>query len=400
TYPIMDADGNGWNNLSPQLQTVARLISGGCKTKIYLVRIGGFDTHTNQVDSSDTSKGQHARILYFLSTALKAFYDDLVGLGIADKVMTVTFSEFGRQVGENGNFGTDHGTLAPMFVLGRGVTPGVTGTNPDYSSLDRNNFTSFQFDYRQVFTTLLQDWLGASDSSLTYSEFDSFIPQKLDLVNSNYIDSGGQAYDFVADPTCFDTSFPVSLTHFEGQVDELGRVELRWGTSSELNNDYFEIERSSDGRLFQSFERIQGAGNSTSELSYSLMDEDPLPGVSYYRLKQVDLDGSFTYEGVVSVRIELEDKVVAKANAYPNPATDRLNIQITSSESLPGLLRMFDLSGKLMKEDNVRIRKGTNNFEWDLSNLSPGLYFCELVAHVDNRFDYKRLASWKQQVIN
>ncbi|MEL6841953.1 MAG: DUF1501 domain-containing protein, partial [Bacteroidota bacterium] len=131
TYPIMDADGNGWNNLSPQLQTVARLISGGCKTKIYLVRIGGFDTHTNQVDSSDTSKGQHARILYFLSTALKAFYDDLVGLGIADKVMTVTFSEFGRQVGENGNFGTDHGTLAPMFVLGRGVTPGVTGTNPD-----------------------------------------------------------------------------------------------------------------------------------------------------------------------------------------------------------------------------------------------------------------------------
>lgn len=400
TYSTSDIDGSGWNELAPQLQTVARLISGGCKTKIFLVRIGGFDTHVNQVDSANTAIGNHAQRLYFLSNALKSFYDDLTALGLAEKVMTVTFSEFGRQVGENSNFGTDHGTLAPMMVLGRGVTPGVTGTNPDYANLNGNDFSSFQYDYRQVFTTLLQDWLGANDTSLAYTEFDSFLGQKLDLVNANYVDSLGASIDFVADTTCDVTSFPVGLTYFEGELDELTRVELRWGTSSELNNDYFEIERSADGRVFQSLERIPGAGNSTSEISYKTLDEDPLPGVSYYRLKQVDLDGSFNYEGVISVRIELEDSIVAKAFAYPNPASDELHIQISSSEELPALLRMFNLGGQLVKQESVRIRKGLNKFDWQIASMTPGLYFCELVANVNNRYDYKRLSYWKQQIIN
>lgn len=400
SYPLNDVDGTGWNELSPQLETVARLINGGCKTKIFLVRLGGFDTHTNQVDGTNTASGYHAQRLYFLSTALKAFHDDLVGLGIADKVMTVTFSEFGRQVGENSNLGTDHGTLAPMMVMGRGVTPGVTGTNPDYANLNGNDFSSFQYDYRQIFTTMLQDWLGANDNSLTYTEFDPFISQKLDLVNANYVDALGATVDFKADPSCDAASFPVSLTYFDAELDELQRVELRWGTSSELNNDYFEIERSADGRVFQPLERISGAGNSTSELTYKTFDEEPLPGVSYYRLKQVDLDGSFSYEGIVSVRIEIQDEVVAKAFAYPNPASDELHIQISSSEELPVLIRMFSLNGQLVKQESVRIRKGLNTFTWQVTELNTGLYFCELVAKVNNRYDYKRLSHWKQQITN
>ncbi len=399
TYNYNDIDGTGWNELAPQLETVARLISGGCKTKIFLVRLGAFDTHTNQVDGSNTALGHHAQRLYFLSNALKTFQDDLVGLGIADRVMTVTFSEFGRQVGENNNLGTDHGTLAPMMVMGRGVTPGVTGTNPDYANLNGNDFSSFQYDYRQIFTTLLQDWLGASDSSLTYTEFDPFIGQKLDLVNANYVDSLGASVNFIADPTCDVASFPVGLTYFEAELDDLQRVELRWGTSSELNNDYFEIERSADGRVFQPLEKIKGAGNSHSDISYKTMDEDPLPGVSYYRLKQVDLDGTFNYEGIVSVRIELEDEITAKAFAYPNPASDEMHIKISSNEDLPGLVRMFNLGGQLVKQENVRIRKGLNTLDWQIAGLKPGIYFCELVANVNNRYDYKRLSSWKQQII-
>lgn len=129
------------------------------------------------------------------------------------------------------------------------------------------------------------------------------------------------------------------------------------------------------------------------------MDEDPLPGVSYYRLKQVDLDGTFNYEGIVSVRIELEDELTAKAFAYPNPASDELHIQISSNEDLPAMVRMFNLSGQLVKQENVRIRKGLNTLDWQIAGLKPGIYFCELVANVNNRYDYKRLSHWKQQII-
>jgi uncharacterized protein (DUF1501 family) len=193
------------NPLSAQLRTVARLLSGGSRTKIFLVRMGGFDTHANQGIPDKPSFGGHSALLYHLSQALKAFQDDLQGLGIEDRVMTVTFSEFGRQVAENGTFGTDHGTSAPMMVIGKGVNPGVSGTNPNLSSLSNNNLTGYQHDYRQVFTTLLQDWLGANNGTLDEVGFYPFSGQKLPLVNTQYVDTSGTTVDYTADITCDQT---------------------------------------------------------------------------------------------------------------------------------------------------------------------------------------------------
>ncbi len=178
TYPT--------GTLAAQLKTVARMIKGGCKTKIFLCQIGGFDTHSAQVDSGDTSLGAHATLLQSLSDSVKTFFDDLEGMGLADHVMGCTFSEFGRCAKENGSFGTDHGTLSPMLVFGKGVRPGVQGTIPDINNLTSDNqIKVLQFDYRQVFSTLLQDWLGANPYVMEQTMFDGY--DQMRLVDRHYI---------------------------------------------------------------------------------------------------------------------------------------------------------------------------------------------------------------------
>lgn len=171
------------SRLSPQLRTVARLIKGGCKTKIFLCQIGGFDTHNAQVNGGNPTQGEHANLLLDVAESVKNFMDDLEGLGLADNVVACTFSEFGRCAKENGSDGTDHGTLAPMYVFGKNVAAGVKGTNVNLSDLTNDNqLKGTQFDYRQVFTTLLQDWLGASEQVLTDTMFDGFA--KIPLVDA------------------------------------------------------------------------------------------------------------------------------------------------------------------------------------------------------------------------
>jgi uncharacterized protein (DUF1501 family) len=179
TYPTT---GLAW-----QLRTVARLINGGCKTKIYLCSMGGFDTHGDQIlPEGDITFGAHAELLKQFSDALKFFYDDLAGLGLADKVMACTFSEFGRCAKENGASGTDHGTLAPMFVFGKATKPGMTGINVNLANLTPDNqLQGQQYDYRQVFAALLQDWLGGGPNVMQAALFEGYT--KAPVVADTYV---------------------------------------------------------------------------------------------------------------------------------------------------------------------------------------------------------------------
>lgn len=382
TYPEHYHTSGGpvyWNELSPQLKTVARLISGGSRTKIFLVRITGFDTHTDQVVNGDPSMGRHATLMWHMGEAIKAFLADLQTQGLAEKVMMVTFSEFGRQVGENGNLGCDHGTLAPMMVFGRGIKPGVSGVNPDYTNLSKNNFTSFQFDYRQVYTTLLQDWLGASQTSLNQTLFGSFQSQKLDIVHDSYDDGSGTPVNFVVDPTCYDDqSFPVGLQYFTGKLEADITVRLDWATATETNNAFFNVERSVDGVLFEPIEKIQGAGNSQTSRTYRTFDEQPLPGTSYYRLKQTDFDGTYAYLGVVEIRIDPTLEAKAYVRAYPNPASDRLTISVQVNEAIPAEVNLLNMTGQKMISTQITLRQGINRKQLNVSTLSPGIYFAEV----------------------
>ena len=92
-----------------------------------MCRIGGFDTHANQVEKFDTTMGTHAALVFHLFSSVKAFYDDLKGLGLDDKVLSMTFTEFGRRVYSNASYGTDHGTAFPVFLFAKGLKPGVLG---------------------------------------------------------------------------------------------------------------------------------------------------------------------------------------------------------------------------------------------------------------------------------
>jgi hypothetical protein len=156
--------------LANQLKTVARFISGGLETKVYLVKIGGFDTHDLQVVSNTTTHlGNHANLMTQISEAINAFITDINSQNIGDDVVAVTFSEFGRKAAENGNLGTDHGEIAPMFVFGSSISPGISGTNINLNeAVSGNNYQvqTVQHDYRRVFGTILQDWFGVNNTSL------------------------------------------------------------------------------------------------------------------------------------------------------------------------------------------------------------------------------------------
>lgn len=157
----------GKNSLADQLQIVSRLIAGGLQTKIYMVSMGGFDTHAKQTDAADTSVGTHANLLQKISEALDAFMDDLKLQNIEDRVVGMTFSEFGRRIKSNASGGTDHGAGAPVFVFGKPVSSGIIGNNPllPVDATDKDNIT-MQNDFRAVYATLLKNWLGAKEQEM------------------------------------------------------------------------------------------------------------------------------------------------------------------------------------------------------------------------------------------
>lgn len=149
-------------NLS-QLEVVAGLIRGGLDTRIYYVSLGGFDTHANQL-------AQHDRLMATFGNAMAEFQAQLKRDGTADRVTTMVFSEFGRRVHENGSGGTDHGTAAPMFLIGTQVRPGVHGGAPDLENLDAGDLRHTT-DFRSVYATVLEKWFEVEAEPVLRNKF-------------------------------------------------------------------------------------------------------------------------------------------------------------------------------------------------------------------------------------
>jgi uncharacterized protein (DUF1501 family) len=149
--------------LAQRLKTVAQLIDAGLETRVYYVELTGFDTHANQGNV-------HANLLAELSDAVAAFVKDLDEHGHGRRVLTMTFSEFGRRVRENASQGTDHGAAAPMFVAGGGVKPGLIGKHPSLTDLDEDDL-KFTTDFRGVYAAVLKDWLGVPGEAVLGASF-------------------------------------------------------------------------------------------------------------------------------------------------------------------------------------------------------------------------------------
>ena len=147
------------NGLAHQLQIVARLIKGGLKTRVFTVTAGGFDTHKKQVNASDTSTGNHARLMKDLSTAINAFQKDMELMQLDDRVLGMTFSEFGRRIKSNASLGTDHGAASPLMLFGKHVKKGILGTSPNIpADTQVVNNVPFQYDFRSVYASVLERW--------------------------------------------------------------------------------------------------------------------------------------------------------------------------------------------------------------------------------------------------
>ncbi len=155
----------GRSQLSRQLDMVKRMIASGLETRVYYVSQGGFDTHAGQ-------SGRHANLLRQFSDALAGFVNDLKRDGLLDKVVVMTFSEFGRRVVENASGGTDHGAAAPLFIAGSRIKPGVHSSHPSLEpdKLDRGDL-AWNTDFRSVYSGILSGWMKADAAKILGGDF-------------------------------------------------------------------------------------------------------------------------------------------------------------------------------------------------------------------------------------
>jgi hypothetical protein len=173
------------------------------------------------------------------------------------------------------------------------------------------------------------------------------------------------------------TTLPIELLNFDAKPQG-NEVITSWTTASETNNDYFTLERSADGNTFEKIGTVSGAGNSTSMLNYSETDTSPLPGTSYYRLKQTDYDGKYSYSQMVSVDFTSSNKVIIYQNMLNGDAF--ASYQLTSPCSVT--IEIFDITGKLIKVpvQNEFLTEGTYHTLLNIGE-SQGIYFARVTIN-------------------
>lgn len=239
----------GSRGLPAQLGMISRLISGGLKTKVYLCYLGGFDTHVQQQDADDITKGVHPSLLAQLASGVAMFMQDALQQGFARRVVGITISEFGRRPYENGSRGTDHGAAGVQFVFGDGesIRSSRFGRAPNLHELDANGDLIYQNDYRRLYADILLNWFDAAPEDVAAILGDRIAPlnvikrrvtssvlpagdarSTLAVVPNPIVGGGGEVRVHLRRPA----STQVEIYNLRGQfVSELYRGLLPEGTS-------------------------------------------------------------------------------------------------------------------------------------------------------------------------
>jgi uncharacterized protein (DUF1501 family) len=255
------------NSLADQLKIVATLIKGGLKTKVYMVSTGGYDTHSLQTTTTDTTVGNHAVLLSRLSEGIKAFQDDLKILGVEDRVVGMTFSEFGRRVKSNSSVGTDHGAAAPMFVFGKPVQGGMLGENPTIQAVAMvTDNVPMQYDFRSIYATLLEKWFCLPKETVK-----TLFPQN--------INSTLQDLPLINNGTCNASSPNLSgetlITNYPNPFSNSTKIEFKTSGGHTLIQIMDSI-----GRVISAFEKNYPEGISTTD--FIPFDAEHLANGTYY----------------------------------------------------------------------------------------------------------------------
>jgi hypothetical protein len=186
-----------------------------------------------------------------------------------------------------------------------------------------------------------------------------------------YSASGGSVSDTYLRESGSNTDLPVELLSFDSEVNKKS-INVYWQTASELDSDYFELERSADGENWEVLGRLAAAGNSNTLLDYSFIDQNPLMGDNYYRLHQVDFDGKDEYFGPIYQRYANEELNV-QIRVYPNPNTDgQLTIKMNSNMMLGDVIEIYDVAGRLQK--TITVSEEINTMQLNISDLKKGVY--------------------------
>ncbi|MFH2141610.1 MAG: T9SS type A sorting domain-containing protein [Bacteroidota bacterium] len=173
-----------------------------------------------------------------------------------------------------------------------------------------------------------------------------------------------------------DSPLPVELLYFTAIINSDKKVLNQWATVSEINNDYFIVERTLDGINYEFVSKVAGAGNSNSTLLYSTIDPTPYQGVSYYRLKQVDNNGLYTYSQLVSINLENIEIIII----YPNPASDYFEYLIGSSQAGTINVTVVNELGQTVIRTEETIDKGITKKRMNVSSLSSGIYMLRITT--------------------
>jgi hypothetical protein len=178
---------------------------------------------------------------------------------------------------------------------------------------------------------------------------------------------------------------PIELIYFNAQL-KAGHVDLSWATASEINNDVFTVERSSDGIHFTMLLRKQGAGNSTITRYYNDVDNKPLTGISYYRLKQTDYDGHCTYSGIKTVNYnqsdDLDESILKIVSVAPNPFNETFSLSFKMKISCIVEIQLYSSSGQMIFTDKINSIEGINTYNFtDKQGLKRGIYFLNVLCN-------------------
>jgi hypothetical protein len=212
----------------------------------------------------------------------------------------------------------------------------------------------------------LNDWFGSpvgTHVNGTQSEIGGTVTAVRSVINTNNF-WGDFAIGFGSAP------LPVEWLSFIA-TPENGTVVLRWATATEYNNDYFVIERSSDGKTFEPIGQVKGNGTSSIINNYRFTDLTPYEGTSYYRIRQVDFDGAFDYSRIAAVRM---GETVSGINVYPNPVQDQVWLTLHSEEYHAQLIELLDATGKLVYSEVIELQSGPNAFSIDMTGFEKGMY--------------------------
>lgn len=189
------------------------------------------------------------------------------------------------------------------------------------------------------------------------------------------VSSQGNAFDGVSNALEYVCSLlPVELLDFRAEPTEAGPVKLTWQTATELNNDYFAVERSADAQVFEELFRVEGAGTTTELQNYEVLDEVPLSGNNYYRLRQVDTDGTIEYSDIRLVN--LDAGALTSVQVYPNPTSASLTISTVQSFAENGFINLLDSAGRIVLSQLPSDSAGAQLL--DVRTLTRGLYFLQV----------------------